>query len=150
MRAASRSSRSRRSVASASAPISGPLRARAARARTLVGDEVDLHLGVGRDDGADVAALDHGVPLAGELALALAHHVAHLLVAGDDGTSGRSRDLRIAAVTSLPSIETRAAASNVTGLLARERAERGLRRSSSSPRSSASHVSARYIAPVSR
>ena len=38
----------------------------------------------GRDDGADVAALDHDVALGGELALALAHHLAHLGVARDD------------------------------------------------------------------
>ena len=70
-------------MASASAPISGRSAARR-RARARVGDEVDLDLGVRRDDGADVAALDHGVALVAELALALAHDLAHLGVAGDD------------------------------------------------------------------
>ena len=41
-----------------------------------------------RHDLADVAALDHGVALLGELALALAHHLAHLLVARDDRDGG--------------------------------------------------------------
>ena len=61
-----------------------PLRLPPLRAHLRVGDEVDLHLGVGRDDRADVAALDHGVALRGELALALAHHLAHLRVPRDD------------------------------------------------------------------
>ena len=69
----------------------GPLGLAAARADRRVGDEVDLHLGLRRDDRADVAALDHDVALGPELALALAHHLAHLGVAGDDrDRSGRS------------------------------------------------------------
>ena len=62
----------------------GPLGLPAPRAHRGVGDEVDLHLGLRRDDGADVAALDHDVALGAELALALAHHLAHLRVARDD------------------------------------------------------------------
>ena len=70
-------------------PAARPARRRARTVR--IGDEVDLHLGVGRDDRADVAALDHGVALAAELALALAHHLAHLRVPRDDrAPSGRS------------------------------------------------------------
>jgi hypothetical protein len=42
-----------------------------------IGDEEDLHVGVGRDDGADVAALDHDVAVAPELPLPLPHHLAH-------------------------------------------------------------------------
>ena len=74
----------RRSVASASAPIPG--RSAIAPPRTLVavGDEIDLHLGVRRDDRADVASLDHDVAVAPELALPLAHHLAHGRMARDD------------------------------------------------------------------
>ena len=54
-------------------------------ADALVRDEVDLHLCLGRDDRADVAALDHDVALAPERALPLAHHLAHVVVARDDG-----------------------------------------------------------------
>ena len=84
IRAASFSSRARRSVASASAPISGRSASRRLARTSRVGLEVDLHLGVGRDDGADVAALDHDVALVPELALALAHDLAHLGMPGDD------------------------------------------------------------------
>ena len=56
-----------------------------ARTNRRVGLQVDLHLGVGRDDGADVTALDHCVPLLGELALAFSHDLAHLVVPRDDG-----------------------------------------------------------------
>src|SRR5581483_9520704 len=54
----------------------GPLRAAPARADLAVGGEVDLHLCVGRHHGADVAPLDDDVPLATELPLPLAHHLA--------------------------------------------------------------------------
>ena len=84
MRAASLWSRRRRSVASASPPISGRS-ARRRCARTFgIGDEIDLHLRVGRDDGADVASLDDDVAVVTELALALAHDLAHLRMARDD------------------------------------------------------------------
>ena len=63
----------------------GALGLAAPRADVGIGLQVDLHLGVGRDDGADVAPLDHDVPLMAELALPLAHHLAHLVVARDDG-----------------------------------------------------------------
>src|SRR5262249_22514504 len=48
-----------------------------------VGLEVDLHLGPGRDDGADVPPLDHDVALGAELALALAHHLTHFWMPRD-------------------------------------------------------------------
>ena len=54
------------------------------RAHGRVGDEADLHLGVRHDDDADVAPLDHRVALSAELALPLAHHLAHLRMPGDD------------------------------------------------------------------
>ena len=106
----------------------GPLGWRRARADVAVRDEVDLHLGVGRDDGADVPALDDGVALLRELALALAHHLADLRMAGDDGTS-RS----IAAGGSLrdvgrPRSSTRPSSSNSTGCSSRELAQRARRR----------------------
>ena len=41
-----------------------------------------------RDDDADVATLDHGVALLAERALPLAHHLAHLGMAGDDRHGG--------------------------------------------------------------
>ena len=56
----------------------GPFREPALRAHLRIGDEVDLHLRVGRDDGADVASLDDDVAVVAELALALAHDLAHL------------------------------------------------------------------------
>ena len=49
-----------------------------------VGDEIHLDLGLRRDDGADVAALDHDVALLAELPLPLAHHLAHRRVPRDD------------------------------------------------------------------
>src|SRR5262249_38286393 len=62
----------------------GPLGDAAFRTLISIGDEEDLYLGVGSDDGADVAALDHDVPVAPELTLALAHHLAHRVVTSDD------------------------------------------------------------------
>ena len=62
----------------------GPLGLAPRGANRRIGLQVDLHLGVGRDDRADVAALDHDVALMAELALPLAHHLAHLVVARDD------------------------------------------------------------------
>ena len=93
----------------------GPLGEPPRGAHAGVGDEVDLHLGVRRDDGADVAALDHDVALLAERALALAHHLAHLRCRATTGTSWSMRGSRIAAVTSVPSMKTRPASSNVTG-----------------------------------
>ena len=51
----------RRSVASASAPSPGRSSTRRRASLGRVGDEVDLHLRVGHDDGADVTPLDDGV-----------------------------------------------------------------------------------------
>ena len=53
------------------------LHAAAMRAGMGVGREEHLDLGVGEDDGADVAALGHHVGAAGELALELDHGGAH-------------------------------------------------------------------------
>src|SRR5205814_6551736 len=50
-----------------------------------VGDEVDLHVRLGRDDGADVAAFDDHAALLDELPLATAHDHAHLGVSSDHG-----------------------------------------------------------------
>ena len=61
-----------------------PLRRAPGGADALVRDEVDLDLSLRRDDRADVAALDHDVALRPERALALSHHLAHVVVAGDD------------------------------------------------------------------
>ena len=54
------------------------------RAHRAVGVQVDLDRGLRRDDGADVAALDHDVAVVGELLLARAHHLAHGRMARDD------------------------------------------------------------------
>src|SRR5213080_511271 len=54
----------------------GPLRDAPLLALLPVGDQEHLHLGAGSDDRADVASLDHDVPVAPELALPLAHHLA--------------------------------------------------------------------------
>ena len=59
---ASRSSRLRRSSASGLRGHTGAVVRAPPRALGLVGDEEDLHLGLRRDDRADVAALDDGVP----------------------------------------------------------------------------------------
>ena len=61
----------------------GPLGLPAQSANARVGLEIDLHLGLGGDDGADVPAFDHDVAIGAELALALAHHLAHLGVPRD-------------------------------------------------------------------
>ena len=62
----------------------GPLGDPPLRALLAVGDEEHLHLGVGSDDGADVASLDHDVAVAPELPLPLAHHLAHGVMARHD------------------------------------------------------------------
>ena len=85
----------------------GPLGDAALRALVAVGDEVHLHLGVGSDDGADVAALDHDVAVAPELALPLAHHLAHGVMARDDGDHPVDARLADRGVTSVPAIQTR-------------------------------------------
>ena len=54
-------------------------------ARARVGVEVDLDLGIRRDDRADVPSLDDDVAVVAELTLALAHHLAHGRVVGDNG-----------------------------------------------------------------
>src|SRR5207248_8972684 len=59
--------------------------------------QVDLDRRVRRDGGADVAALDDGVPPDRELPLALPHHAAHLRMArddGDDAVDARAADRR--------------------------------------------------------
>ena len=81
--AESRSSRSRRSVASASRREARTLRDAPACALRLVGVQVHLHFRARRDDRPDVAPLDHDVAVLAELALPLAHHLAHLRVARD-------------------------------------------------------------------
>src|SRR5439155_24307799 len=57
----------------------------ACRADLGVRLQVHLDLRAGRDDGTDVAPFDHDVPLARELALALAHHLADRVMARDHG-----------------------------------------------------------------
>src|SRR5207248_10312976 len=47
--------------------------------------QVHLHVGVRRDDRADVAALHHDVAGLGQLSLPLAHDLAHGAMRGDDG-----------------------------------------------------------------
>src|SRR5215211_2928438 len=72
----------------------GPLELTPLRARLRIGIEVDLHVGVGRDDGADVAALDHRVAEVRELPLPAAHDDAHFRVPRDD--RDEAVDLRLA------------------------------------------------------
>ena len=68
----------------------GPLGDAPLRTLVAVGDEEHLHLGVRSDDRADVAPLDHDVAVAAELALPLAHHLAHGVMARHDrAPSGR-------------------------------------------------------------
>ena len=136
-------------MASASVPIPGPLGRAAGGTDPLVGDEVHLHLRLRRDDGADVAALDDDVPLAPEGPLALTHHLPHLVVAGDD--RDELVDVRLAdrggdvgAVD-----EDAALVVEPDRVLGRERGQLG-RAIERDPARRASHVSARYIAPVSR
>src|SRR5215218_6576558 len=80
-----------------------PLREAAAGAHRALGIEVDLHLGLRRDHGADVAALDHDIAFVRELALALPHHRAHGRVprdhrheAVDIGPADRGGDVGLA------------------------------------------------------
>ena len=119
-------------------------------AHAAVGDEIDLHVRVRADDRADVAPFDDRVAELGQLPLALAHHLAHLRVARDDGHH--------AVDPGLPDRRGDVAAGDrdasrlvqLDPVLARELA----RARSPSPRSIpsciASQVSARYMAPVSR
>ncbi len=128
----------------------GTLRLAATRADVGIGLQVDLHLGVGRDDGADVAPLDHDVPLMAELALPLAHHLAHVVVARDD------RDHPVDSGLADRRSDVGAGDGHAAGLVEDDRvlgvrARRALPpRRAAGPRCSASQVSARYIAPVSR
>ena len=94
-----------------------------ARPHRLVGDKVDLYLGLRCDDGADVPPLDHDVPLLAERALPLAHHLPHLVVARDDrdelvdvGLADRGRHIA-------PSMNTRPASSKPDRVLGRELGE---------------------------
>ena len=128
----------------------GPLGLAASRADRRIGDEVDLHLGLRRHDRADVAALDHDVALGAELALALPHHLAHLVVAGDDRDVLVDPHLpdRVGDVGAVD-VDAPAGVEDDRVLLAR-----GSPSAAPSPRSrprrSASQVRLRYIAPVSR
>jgi hypothetical protein len=100
----------------------GPVGHAAAGPLSSVGDEIDLHLGVGADDGADVPALDHGVPDRAELALSLPHHLAHLGVAGDggdDAVDARHPDL----LRDIPPADENAVALERDGLAVRELSE---------------------------
>jgi hypothetical protein len=76
----------------------GTLRLATRGADTGVGLEIDLDLGAGSDDGADVATLDDRVALRGELTLALAHHLAHVVVAGNDGDHAVASHVIVAAM----------------------------------------------------
>ena len=121
-----------------------------ARTHVAVRVEVDLHLRVRRDDGADVAALDHDVALLAELALALAHDLADRRMTRDD------RDLPVDARLADRRGHVRSGDRDAAAVAERRpdsprRARRAAhRRPSGRPRCIASHVSARYIAPVSR
>ena len=119
-------------------------------AHLRVGDEPDLEVGVRRHDDADVPSLDHRVALLAEGALALAHHLAHLRVPRDDrdgGVDHRLADLRRDVV---PGDRDAAARAELDGVLAARAPTRAGTSSRSIPRRSASQVSARYMAPVSR
>ena len=146
---ASRSSRRRSSVGELVHPEPGPLGVAPSGADGRVGDEPDLHLGVGDDDDADVASLDHGVARAPELALAPRITSRTSGCRATTGTAASISGSRIALVTSSPAIETAPVVAEADRIRARERLERGPS-SSGTPSWSASHVSARYIAPVSR
>ena len=78
-----------------------------------------------RHDDADVAPLDHRVALLAERALALAHHLAHLLVPRDD-RHGRV-DLGLADLGGdvVAGDRDAAALAELDGVLVRERHERG-------------------------
>ena len=123
MLTASRSSRRRRSVASASAPIPGRSAARRARAHGRVGDEVDLHLARA---GATTVPMSRpsitASPSVAERALALAHHLAHLGWRATTGTSWSMSGLRIEA-RHVGAVDEDAAARrrSSTGCSARER-----------------------------
>ncbi len=116
-------------------------RARSAR----VGGQEDLQLGVGRDDGADVAALGDPVAAGHELLLARDERLAHTGVGRHDG--GCLRDLgradRVAHVDAVEQHRPAVARSSIRSL----RASTGA--CSPGARSCAS-ATQRYIAPVSR
>ena len=144
---ASFSSRRRRSVASASAPSPGRSSVRRP-ARSASSAVRKIFTSAWGHDRADVAALHDGVPLVGDRALALAEHRPDVLVAGERRDDAVDLAVRISLVTSRAVDRDRAGLDRVDGVLVRE----GRQRASSSrliPRSSASQVSARYIAPVS-
>ena len=146
--AASRSSRRRSSSASASASTPSarhdvgwpePRDRRRARSSAPPGD----------DHHPDVASLDHGVARTAELALAPAHHLADLRVAGhhghrcvDRGLADPRRHVHAVDRDRVPSPKS-------TGD-ARASAASRAPSSNGTPSRSASHVSARYIEPVSR
>ena len=74
-----------RLVAQDEAPVGTEVRRAAPGALLGARGEEDLQVGVRRDHRADVASLDHDVPLRAELALPHAHHLAHLRMPRDDG-----------------------------------------------------------------
>ena len=127
-----------------------PVRHAASRTLVAVGDEIDLHLGLRCDDGADVAALDHDVAVAAELALPLPHHLAHGRVPRDDGNhsidallANRRRD--VLARRSRPDLRDRTSRAPPARARRARRPHRGRARDTSRATSAA-----RYIAPVSR
>ena len=109
----------------------------AARAHLRVGVEPDLELGLGPDDGADVAALGHGVAGREERALRAVQRVAHRRVARDE------RDARLDLGAAQVAVARQRAASAAS-------AASPSASSLSTPARSAASVTARYIAPVSR
>ena len=149
MRVASFSSRIRRSVASASVADAGPLGHAPLRPHFAIGDEVDLHLGSGATTVPMSRPSITTFAVPPELALSIAHDLAHR---GGRATTGTIRSTR--SRESRPSRRCRRSRRGrprrtVTGCSRASSAS-----ASASPRSSprfiASHVSARYIAPVSR
>ena len=109
----------------------------AARALARVGGEEDLHLGVGRDDRADVAALGDPVALRRSAgAAARPSRCADLRVGGDlDGLLGDLGRADRGSVTSSPSSSDAAVASKPisVGCARRGRAARGPPRGTSRP-----------------
>ena len=133
-----------------------------ARALARVGGEEHLQLGVGRDDGADVAPLGDPVAVGDQLALLGDERLAHGGVGGNDGGClVRHRALRmaladVAAVeqhhAATPPCAAPGAAPRSSIVSARASAPSVPCRSGSSPppRSSAASATQRYMAPLSR
>src|SRR4029450_11592628 len=113
-----------------------------------VGVEVDLHVGVRHDHCPDVATVDHRVS-------AVRARARGRMPDGPSGwgaTIGTRRSIsawRMAWVTSVPAIVTVPSSSRLTGFSCARR-PRAPPSSRSMERSTASQVTARYMAPVSR